>query len=166
VMHKCYLKDLRVGRLSTVLNCRHKGVTLIELMIVVTIVAILGAIAYPSYQSQVRKSYRADAQSDLMQLASFMERYFTENNAYVDSGGNAVTLPFTTSPQDGTARYNIAFSPSPTQTAFTLRATPVSGGTNDGDGILELDNLGVKGWDRDNSGSIASPGEKCWKKSC
>ncbi len=147
---------------------RRRGFTLLELMITVVIISILAAIAYPSYLSQVRKSYRAEAQADLMELASFMERYFTENSSYVDSSNNPITLPFSSSPRDGTARYTIAFpsSPAPTTTTFTVRATPVSGGANDGDGFLEINSLGAKGWDRDNNGSIASPGEQCWRKSC
>jgi type IV pilus assembly protein PilE len=52
----------------------NKGFTLIEVMIVVAIVGILAAVAYPSYQDHVRKSRRAEAQSALMGLAAAMER--------------------------------------------------------------------------------------------
>jgi prepilin-type N-terminal cleavage/methylation domain-containing protein len=53
-----------------------KGFTLIELMIAVVVIAILAAIAYPSYQDSVRKSRRADAKSALMEHAQFMERTY------------------------------------------------------------------------------------------
>ncbi|MCU7938910.1 MAG: prepilin-type N-terminal cleavage/methylation domain-containing protein [gamma proteobacterium symbiont of Bathyaustriella thionipta] len=60
------------------------GFSLIELMIVV---AILAAIAFPSYQESVAKSKRSDAQGALYGLASALERVYTENNTYCDNGG-------------------------------------------------------------------------------
>ncbi|MCP4091353.1 MAG: prepilin-type N-terminal cleavage/methylation domain-containing protein, partial [Gammaproteobacteria bacterium] len=56
---------------------KSRGFTLIELMIVVAIVGILAAIAYPSYQEQVRKSRRADANGALLGLANAMQRHAT-----------------------------------------------------------------------------------------
>ena len=58
------------------------GFTLIELMITVAIIGILSAIAYPSYESYVRKSRRVDAKNALLDLASRQERYFSVNNKY------------------------------------------------------------------------------------
>lgn len=59
------------------------GFTLIELMFVVAIVAILLALAYPSYVDQVRKARRADATSTLMDRAQVLERCFSRLNTYV-----------------------------------------------------------------------------------
>lgn len=59
-----------------------KGFTLIELMITVAIVAILAAIAYPSYQSQIRKSNRAVAKTALLTYAQFLEKCYTQNSVY------------------------------------------------------------------------------------
>ena len=61
---------------------QHRGFTLIELMITVVIISIIAAIAYPSYIDSVRKARRADAQAHMLELASFMERFYTENNRY------------------------------------------------------------------------------------
>lgn len=58
------------------------GFTLIELMIVVAVIGILAAIAYPSYQDSIRKARRADAKSALLDAAQRQERFFTENNQY------------------------------------------------------------------------------------
>jgi len=60
----------------------HQGLTLIELMITVAIVAILAAIAYPSYSRQILRSHRTDAKSALLQIQVAQEKYFLQNNAY------------------------------------------------------------------------------------
>ena len=62
---------------------KNSAFTLIELMIVVAIVGILSAVAYPSYQSHVLKSQRQVAQAALVSLSSSMERYYSENNNYI-----------------------------------------------------------------------------------
>lgn len=61
---------------------RHSGFSLIELMIVVAIIAILSAIAIPSYRKYVVRSHRTDAQRALLDLAARQERFFYSNNAY------------------------------------------------------------------------------------
>lgn len=58
------------------------GFTLLELMIAVAIVGILVSLAYPSYQSYVIRSNRADAQQTLLQLTQQAERFFTQRNSY------------------------------------------------------------------------------------
>lgn len=117
------------------------GFTLIELMIAVAIVGILAALAYPSYQDSVRKTHRAEAQGDLMELASFMERYFTENNSYTD-GGVGPALPFTQSPRTGTQFYILEFS-ARNATTYTLRARPQGNQTADTCGAMTLTNTGA-----------------------
>ncbi len=148
------------GRLNAHLLQGKRGVTLVELMIVVTIVAILGAIAYPAYENQVRKSYRADAQSDLMQLASFMERFFTENNTYDLTVTNPDTeLPFDQTPRSGNARYNLTATivAGPPST-YTLTATAQSLGGQDSDscGDMTITDTGVR------SPTTGTDGRNCW----
>lgn len=66
---------------------RYRGYTLVEVLIVVAIVAILGAIAYPAYTNNVLKSRRAEARSVLQDYAAKQERYFSRNNTYASSLG-------------------------------------------------------------------------------
>ncbi len=149
------------------------GFTLIELMITVAVVAILASIAYPSYQAQLRTSRRADAQASLMELQNFMERFFTENNCYQNKGADGScsnsgdnsdpVLPFTVSPRSGTAYYNLSISAA-TPTTYTLRATPVGGGPQANDGMLEIDHTGAKRWDKNNDGDFGDAGETMWEK--
>ena len=120
---------------------KKNGFTLVELMITVAIVAILAAIALPSYQDSVRKTRRATAQADLMELASFMERFFTENNKYHEN--NAVTPVAVSPPFVDTAFYTYSL-PVKTATSFTLRATPSGTQTSDDCGTMSLSQTGQR----------------------
>jgi type IV pilus assembly protein PilE len=66
-----------------------RGMTLIELMIVVVIVSILSSIAIPSYIQQVRKSRRVEAKTALLDLAGREERFFSTSA----NGANYSALP-------------------------------------------------------------------------
>lgn len=105
---------------------RNEGFSLIELVITVAIVAILAAIAYPSYDESVRRSRRADAQSQVMMAAQFMERYYTTNTTYV---GATLPTSLTTSPENRTAttkQYDIQLSNLAANT-YTVTAVRSSG---------------------------------------
>jgi len=61
---------------------KNKGFTLIELMIVVAIIGIIAAIAYPSYSAFVIRSDRAEAQRSLVRLANLQEQLFVDRRSY------------------------------------------------------------------------------------
>ncbi|WP_100641326.1 type IV pilin protein [Marinobacter salexigens] len=115
-------------------------------MIVVAIIGILAAIAYPSYQNHIEKTRRSVAQADLMELAQWMERRYTASYDYRDGSG-APTPPFQKSPQDGSATfYKLSFvKDSVTKDSFTLQAVPEGAQANDDCGTLTLDSSGTKG---------------------
>jgi len=135
------------------------GFTLIEVMIVVVIIAILAAIAIPSYDAYLRRSARADARTALLENAQFLERNFTEATSYAKNSANAdIVLPITASPRDGTAYY--AIGAVLTATTYTLTAAPVVGGRMDGDacGSLTLTHLGQRG----TTGTLSAA--DCWNR--
>lgn len=98
-----------------------QGFTLIEVMITVAIVAILTAIALPSYSAYMTRSHRNDARTALTQAAQFVERFRAENRGVY----TGVTLPagMDRSPATGPVRYDIAVTAA-TAATFTVSATP------------------------------------------
>jgi type IV pilus assembly protein PilE len=124
--------------------------TLIEVMVVVTIIALLSVIAYPAYREQIRSSNRADCAGVLTSFGNAMERYFTVNNTYLgaadagaDTGAPAI-FP-TTCPVDGAdATYNLTIQAA-TAATYTLAAAPTGGQAGDRCGTFTLTNTGLKG---------------------
>lgn len=140
------------------------GVNLIELMIVIAIIGIIAAFAYPSYMEQIRSTKRGDCSGALLGLANAMERHYSVNGSYLGAanGGNDTGAPaiFPAScPLDGnTANYNLTIQAATTST-YALRATPTGGQTVDKCGTLTLGNTGVKGVVSARSGVTW---QKCW----
>lgn len=99
-----------------------KGFTLIEVMVTTAIVAVLAAIAYPSYQSHVVKTRRKAAQACLIELTQFMERYYTTNMSYASA-----SLPSTQCQTDLSGYYTFGFESTPSATSYTVQAVAVSG---------------------------------------
>lgn len=101
-----------------------RGFTLIELMITVAVIGLLAAVAYPSYQGQVRKSRRADAVQALAQLQQGQERYRANNTTYGSTLANAGIATATTSG----GYYTLAITAgSASATGYTATATAVTG---------------------------------------
>ncbi len=146
------------------------GFTLIEIMITVAIAAILMAIAYPNYQQYLVESRRTDAQNALLAFATSMERYHSDNNSYANahSGTGYPNPPKTTlfpsqTPIDSSAKfYNLTLQAAD-NSSYTLRATPITGSGQQGDGYLELTSIGIKRWDKDDNGAISTE-ETTWNK--
>jgi type IV pilus assembly protein PilE len=158
---------------TALLSRRPRGFTLIEIMVVVAIVAILAAIALPSYTQYIARAKRADARSQLLQVAQFMQRFYAANDRFDQdrSGATVDTLipaGLSVSPATGTALYQLNSTITTLATAtftvsttgYTLRMAPIEAlpMATDACGIFTLTSTGVRGV----SGATLSRDE-CWK---
>ena len=148
-----------------------QGFTLVELMIVVAIIGIFAAIAYPSYQSQVRKSRRADAQTALAELAQLQENFFAQNNnKYAKYNEDTEADPnkkfinivqlngFTADETSITSKdgyYSITLSV-PTNRSFLLKATALPGTTQEKDVDCQTFSINHQGL------KTSGPENDCW----
>ncbi len=141
-------KPLFVQLITTMQRSSRHGFTLIELMITVAIIAILAAIALPSYQDYVRKGRRADAQSFMQEVVARQQHFLLDRRAYgtsitaaTSAGGLGMTVPTNVSGFYGVA---IATDNTTAPPSFTLTAAPSGSQAYDKCGTLTLDHRGVK----------------------
>jgi type IV pilus assembly protein PilE len=127
------------------------GFTLIELMIVVAIIAVLAAIAVPSYQHSVIKSRRSAAAACMLTVGQYLERYYTTKLTYVGAA-----MPAGQCTDDLSDFYTLALA-TPSATRYTVTATPKGAQLKDTKcGTLTIDQLGTK------SVSGSSPLKECF----
>lgn len=133
-----------------------RGFTLVELAITLAVVALLAAVAYPSYNSHMTRARRADAKQALLDVAQRLERYYTERGTYAGAtlGGTTGIYP-DTSPN---GYYTLAIG---TQTAdgFTISATPQGVQTGDACAAFGYNQLG----EQSVSAAATLSAGKCWQ---
>jgi len=125
-----------------------RGFTLIELLVAIAIIGILAAIAIPAYTSYIQRANRSDARGQILEAAAFLQRGFSQNNAYPA----ALPAPYQASPASGATKYNIGVLR--TDTTFTIAAVPVGSMAGDDCLTLIVDQTGAKG--RANGATIAA----------
>jgi len=129
-------------KVNAVQPINQRGFTLIELMITVAIVAILAAIALPSYQQYVIRGNRAAAQAQMMDIANREQQFLLANRAYADK--NALIASGYAPPSEVSDHYGWDVTiGSGTVPSFLITFTPTGSQASDGD--LTLDSEGLKG---------------------
>ena len=123
------------------MSIHNKGFTLIELMIVVAIIGILAAIAYPSYENYIVKSKRADMMTELQNVASNLQSEKLAQGSYAKVVTTGLVGEY---PRQGTPLYEVTITPSPLTDKWTITSTPKTTMRMKGDGTLTLDHQGIK----------------------
>lgn len=117
---------------------KHQGFTLIELMIVVAVIGILAAVAYPAYTDSVLKGRRAQGRTALAELLQQQERYMTQNNCYLGFTTSASFSATPAAPSPATAcggitatsvPFKVFSGDSSAQAAYRLSATTCAAGS-------------------------------------
>ncbi|MBT8038759.1 MAG: type IV pilin protein [Xanthomonadales bacterium] len=130
-----------------------RGLTLIELVIVLSVLSILLAIAYPTYVNQVTKARRADGKALLFDAAQRQQQFHTINHSFTSTIGEG-GLEMSADSMEG--YYTLSITA--TATTYTLSANRVAPQTSDTKcGDLTLSHLGVKGI---SGGSLTA--DACW----
>lgn len=131
-----------------------EGFTLIEVMIVVVIIAILAAIAIPSYSRYIARSKLAEAVSELSSYRVRMEQWFQDARTYQDSAGSACGATTVSN-----AKYFTFECSAPTSTTYTVTATGTDAALIDM--VLTIDQDNTKKTVSVPSGWTA-PSSNCW----
>lgn len=143
---------------------RQAAFTLIEVMIVVAIVGILAAVAYPSYQEFVRRGARAEARAAVLNMAQLQERNFSDRGLYAAVDGSSaapwLAINYFSGSSYASRKYDITVGINVVVGSNTLpyviTATPANGFTDPTCGNLTLDSSGTKG-------STAGTVDTCWR---
>ncbi|CAH0538866.1 type IV pilin protein [Vibrio marisflavi] len=104
------------------------GMTLLELLFVVTIIGLLTSIVSPAYNQYIRKAHRQQAISDIGRLQLYLESNYQDGYDAQSVSDNGVCQDFCTTDQ---ARYQISIAT--TDSSYTITATPVSGSGQEND---------------------------------
>lgn len=142
------------------MRVRQGGITLIELLTVIVVIAILASVAIPSYRNYLIRTQRAEAKTALLQLQAAQEKFYLNANAYTDQVAAA--------PPDGlgltgiseTGKYQITVDLGADGQGYTATASPAPGGGQEDDtdcGSLSITDTGVRG--------VSGPAsvQECWR---
>jgi type IV pilus assembly protein PilE len=142
---------------------RVRGFTLIEVMVVVAILGIIAAVAFPSYRSYIIKANRSAAQSFMLEIASRQERYLLDKRAYADAPDAAallstlgMTVPSNVSPNYTITTATVAGPPP----SYIVTATPIGKQASDDTQCGTLTINGANNKTATGSGGLSA----CWKQ--
>jgi type IV pilus assembly protein PilE len=137
-----------------------RGFSLLELLVALAIVAVLAAIAVPSYTEYIARSKRFEARAGLLEAAHWLERWRTERGRYDDAASAnqpPPEFPWRQIPPVGRPNYTVSVVA--TAATYRITATATGGMANDACESLSIDETGLRTF-TGNGGSA----EVCWSR--
>jgi type IV pilus assembly protein PilE len=131
---------------------RQLGFTLIEVLVAMACVAVLVTVAWPSYQSLVERSQRAQARTALLQAAHWLERAASANGSYPAN----TDIPASVLQVEG-RRYQLQVTSTPQ--SYNVSALPIGSQSADACGTLTLNHLGLRGVQ-----GASQSAAQCWSR--
>ncbi len=133
---------------------RMRGITLIELMVVVLIISLLAAVSYPSYREFAARAKRNEARAALLQIATNQERQYLQNNTFTQ---DLTALGFSTTPLFTTATGSYVITiPAADAADFTATATYQLGGAEAAKcNVFTITGAGIR---------TSGPDADCWTR--
>jgi type IV pilus assembly protein PilE len=139
---------------------REAGFTIIEVMIVVVIIAVLGAVALPAYNDYILRSRLAEAYANLGELSTKLEQYYQDNRTYAGActaSGTVANLPTAAN-----SKYFTISCPVATLTATGFVVQAVGNAANVAGFTFTIDQTGLKQTTAVPAGSGYSTSTTCW----
>ena len=137
-----------------------RGITLIELMIVLAITAVLASLAIPAYRNHVLRVHRTEATSALLSLAAAQERFYLQRLRYATQPELATAPPDGLGIASSTAegRYRLAIEAAD---AATFTASAAASGTQQEDLQCRAFTIDAHGT-RSATDAAGAPAHRCW----
>ena len=142
----CTDKPIRSDRAPAGNTRQPSGFSLVEVMVVVVLMAVLAAIAIPTYSEHIVRSRRSDAMTTLLRLYNRQESFFAARQRYASAAELGAPV---------TSRYYQIQLTVESSTTYALVAIPRMGSSQEGDGRLRITSSGLAEWDKDGDGSFS-----------
>ncbi len=143
---------------------KDQGFSLIEILFVISIIALFAVFSYPNYRQSITRARRLDGQTALIELANRMENYYMKKQTYqgatLGMGSDNDLLSSNHSPQN----WYILVITSQTDSAFSLQAIPRGAQALDDKAcqILSFNSFGQKGITSGPGGAPTATLRQCW----